>query len=120
MPLQYDRSLIPKARELRHNETREEKRLWYGHLRKHSGNFQRQKSIRHYIVDFYSYPAKLVIELDGSQHHTEEGIESDANRTAALEEYGLEVIRFDNSEIWKHWKEVCEIIDQKVEERREK
>ncbi len=119
MSLEYNKKLIPNAQKLRNNETKEEKRLWYKCLNQYERpiRFQRQKTINNYIVDFYCHRAKLVIELDGSQHHTEEGIESDAKRTAILEQYGLEVIRFRNEDVMKNLDDVCYAINQKVMER---
>ncbi|MBE6597961.1 MAG: DUF559 domain-containing protein [Ruminococcaceae bacterium] len=60
--------------------------------------------------------AKLVIELDGSGHYTEDGKQYDEERTAFLEEYGLMVIRIPNTEIHKNFRGVCEYINQLVEQ----
>ncbi len=119
MSLEYNKKLIPNAKKLRNNETSEEKCLWYKFLNQYKRpiRFQRQKTINNYIVDFYCHRAKLVIELDGSQHYTEEGIESDAKRTAILEQYGLEVIRFRNSDVRDNLARVCCMIHKKVRER---
>ena len=68
--------------------TREEKHLWYGFLRTYAVRFSRQKVLGKYIADFYCAEAKLVIELDGSQHFTEDGKQYDAERTRFLEGYG--------------------------------
>ena len=68
------------------------------------------------IADFYCAEAKLVIELDGSGHYTEEGKQYDEERTAFLEEYGLTVIRIPNTEIHKNFRGVCEYIDHLVEQ----
>ena len=90
----YNKGIIPLAKELRANMTPEEKHLWYDFLREYPIRFQRQKTIGNYIADFYCAEASLVIELDGSQHYEEKNKESDAERTAFLESYGLTVIRF--------------------------
>ena len=74
MSLTYQKNLIPRAKELRANATRHENHLWYDFLRTYPIRFQRQKTIDRFIVDFYCHRAKLVIELDGSQHFTEEGL----------------------------------------------
>ncbi len=96
--------------------TKEEKRLWYDFLQTHPARFTKQKVLGQYIADFYSAKAKLVIEIDGSQHYTLEGKEYDSERTAYLEEYGLTVIRFTNAEVNKKFSGVCECIDRYIEE----
>ena len=115
--LTYNKKLIPYAKELRHNMTKQEKHLWYDFLCNYPIRFQRQKTIDNYIADFYCSKAKLIIELDGSQHYTEEGEEYDQIRTDILERYGLEVIRFSNADVDKNFVGVCEAIDEKVKQR---
>ena len=66
---------------------------------------------------FFCFKAKLIVELDGSQHYMEDGIEYDTLRTDILEKYDLEVIRFSNIEIDRYFNDVCRAIDQKVKER---
>ena len=107
----HNKKIVPLAKSLRKNMTIEEKRLWYDFLRKHNLRFYRQKVIGNYIVDFYSAQARLIIELDGGGHFTDEAIEYDKKRTAFLEEYGLKVIRITNDEINKNFEGVCEYID---------
>ena len=94
--------------------TRQERHLWYSFLKKYPVKFYRQRIIDHYIADFYCSKAKLVIELDGSQHYTDEGKEYDRIRTDILERYGLEVMRFSNSDIDRNFAAVCATIDEKV------
>lgn len=115
MSLPYNRKLIPQAKDLRNNATEQEKRLWYKYLSQYPIRFQRQKTIGRYIADFYCAKAKLVIELDGSQHFSEEGKAYDASRTAGLEEYGITVIRFSNIEVNEHFEAVCGLIDETVQ-----
>ena len=76
--------------------------------------FLRQKVLGRYIADFYCAEAKLVIELDGSGHFTEEGKQYDEERTAFLEEYGLTVIRIPNTDIHKNFRGVCEYIRKTI------
>ena len=78
---------------------------------KHTIKFYRQKPLGSYIADFYSRRAKLVIEIDGSQHYTEEGLEYDRIRTEYLNSRGLNVMRFTNYEIDHNFDEVCEKIN---------
>ena len=115
MSLCYNQKNIKLAKNLRRNLTRQEKHLWYDFLRKHKIRFQRQKCIDNFIADFYCHKAKLVIELDGSQHYTEKGLKKDEFRTEKLEGYDLHVIRFTNEQIDKNFLGVCEYIDMIVD-----
>ena len=116
MSLEYNKKNIVLAKNLRKSATREEKHLWYDFLSSYEIRFQRQKSIDNYIADFYCHKAKLVIELDGSQHYTEDGRHDDELRTEVLEEYGLRVIRITNKQIKTNFRGVCRYIDRVVEE----
>ena len=117
MSLPYNQELIPFAKELRTNMTPQERRLWYCFLKDYPIRFQRQKSIKSFIVDFYCHKAKLIIEIDGSQHYSEEGIAYDEERTGILKEFDLEVIRFSNNDIDNNFKNVCLSIDNKISNR---
>ncbi|MDR0325439.1 MAG: endonuclease domain-containing protein [Oscillospiraceae bacterium] len=114
MSLNYNKALIPRAKELRRNMTPQEKHLWYDFLSKHPLRFQRQKTIDNFIADFYCHVAKLVIEIDGSQHYTSEGLAYDQERTKIFESYGVQVIRFSNREIDTEFTAVCRAIDNAV------
>ena len=85
----YDKKNIPLAKELRKNMTPWERKLWYEFLRYYPVRFQRQKAIGAYIADFYCAKARLVVELDGSQHYEPEQAEKDIQRTVELEKMGL-------------------------------
>ena len=110
----YNKKLVPNSRTLRKNMTKEERHLWYDFLRTHPVRFSRQKVLGKYIADFYSAEAKLVIELDGSQHYEDGNTKQDAVRTAFLEGYGLTVIRIPNNEVSRNFRGVCEYIDAAV------
>ena len=114
MSLDYNKKNITLAKNLRKSATPQENHLWYDFLSKYKVRFQRQKAIDHFIADFYCHKAKLVIEIDGSQHGTEKGMEKDAFRTEILEGYDLKVIRFTNQQIDKNFRGVCEYIDTAV------
>ena len=116
MQRKHNKDIVPTAKMLRKNMTKEEKHLWYDFLCTYPVRFSRQKVLGKYIADFYCAEAKLVIELDGSGHYTEEGKQYDEERTAFLEEYGLTVIRIPNTEIHKNFRGVCEYIDHVVEQ----
>jgi len=91
--------------------TKEESLLWYRFLCKYPLRFRRQYVIGNYIVDFYCHQAKLVVELDGSQHYAPEDTEKDRIRTVYLESHGLRVLRFTNLEVLQQFRTVCEAID---------
>ena len=112
MSLPYKNKLIPRAKELRKNATRQENHLWYDFLRSYPVRFQRQKTIGSFIVDFYCHAAKLVIELDGSQHYTDQGVAYDEERSRALSKFGLTILRFSNLDIDRNFKGVCEAIHE--------
>ena len=107
MRLPYNKNLIPFAKSLRKHATPQENHLWYDFLRSYTPRFQRQKTIGQFIADFYCEKAKLVIELDGSQHFTPEGHTCDEARTAAIETFGVTVLRFTNREIDSSFRAVC-------------
>lgn len=109
--LLYNKSNITLARNLRKNMTPWERKLWYEFLRDYPVRFQRQKAIGNYIVDFYCAKARLVIELDGSQHYNRNEQLKDRIRTEQLEEYKLTVIRIPNNEVDENFYGVCEYID---------
>ena len=109
--------LLNIAKVLRRNMTRQEKHLWYDFLRHYPVKIYKQRIINNFIVDFYCHQARLVIEVDGAQHYTGEGKEHDKARTEVLECYGVEVIRFSNSEIDNRFDNVCQMIDKVIQER---
>ena len=117
MSLDYNKNNITLAKTLRNNATPQENHLWYDFLSKYEIRFQRQKSIDNFIADFYCHKAKLVIEIDGSQHFTEQGLQKDEFRTELLESYDLMIIRFTNRQINLNFRDVCEYIDEVVRER---
>ena len=114
MQSKHNKQLVPFAKQLRKEMTKEERHLWYDFLRTHPVRFSRQKVLGKYIADFYSAEAKLVIELDGSQHCEDSNVVKDAARTAFLEGYGLTIIRIPNNEITRNFRCVCEYIDTAV------
>ena len=117
MSREYNKTIIPRAKELRKNMTPQEKQIWYDFLAKYPVRFQRQKTIGNFIADFYCAKAKLVIEIDRSQHYTEDGIAYDTERTSILKDIGISVIRFSNLEIENNFDNVCRMIDEAVESR---
>ena len=87
--------------------TKEERSLWYDFLKQLPVTVNRQKVIGHYIVDFYCASAKLVIELDGSQHYEDEGAAADRERDNALNQRGISVVRYSNDDVNRNFDGVC-------------
>ena len=116
MQSKHNKQLVPFAKQLRKEMTKEERKLWYDFLRNYPVRFSRQKVLGKYIADFYSAEAKLVIELDGSQHYDDINIEKDTARTVFLKGYGLTVIRIPNNEVSNNFRGVCEYIDIAVKQ----
>ena len=116
MQRKHNKDIVPTAKMLRKNMTQEEKYLWYDFLRTYPIRFSRQKVLGKYIADFYSAEAKLVIELDGSQHYENDNMQKDTERTDFLKKYGLTVIRIPNNEINENFQGVCEYIDSAVKQ----
>lgn len=116
MERKHNAKLTNTARTFRKNMTKEEKHLWYDFLRSYPVRFLRQKVIDNYIVDFYCHQARLIIELDGSQHYTDDGLKYDEERTKCFEERGLNVLRIPNNEINNNFDGVCEYIDKSVKQ----
>ena len=109
--------LLEKAKSLRRNMTRQEKHLWYDFLRNYPIKIYKQRIIDNYIVDFYCNKARLAIELDGSQHYTEDGVAYDTVRTEIIEKYDLHVVRFSNRDIDYNFDGVCQMIDRIIKSR---
>ncbi len=108
----YNKYLKQPSRNLRNQMTEAEQRLWQRLKRKQilGMQFYRQKPLLNFIVDFYCPTAKLIIECDGSQHYTADGLGADQIRDHALSQLGLCVLRFDNRQILLETDLVCQII----------
>ena len=118
--LNYRYDLKQKARALRTNMTDAERRLWH-HLRRKQIlgiQFFRQRPIGEYIADFYAPTARLVVEIDGSQHQEPESAAYDLVRTTSLESMGLRVMRFDNLQVINEMNSVLEVIYQFIHNRK--
>ena len=116
MERKHNVDLTINARNLRKNMTKEERHLWYDFLKRYPVRFLRQKVIDNYIVDFYCHSARLIIELDGSQHYEEKGLLKDKIRTEIIEQRNLTVIRIPNNEVNRNFEGVCQYIDNTVKE----
>ena len=114
----YNRNLKQYSRQLRGNMTDAERHLWAKIRMKQLKGYQfyRQKPIGDYIVDFFCPRAKLVIEVDGSQHFSDEMTEYDRIRNEYLSSLGLRVLRFINTDVVTHIERVVENIIENIEE----
>ena len=113
----HNRDLTFRAQELRKNATKQENHLWYDFLSPYPIRFRRQVTIDRFIVDFLCAKAKLVIEVDGSQHFSEQGLAYDAERTAVLNALGYTVLRVTNDDVDHNFNGVCEMIDREIKNR---
>ena len=95
------------AQKLRREMTKEERHLWYDFLKQLPVTVNRQKVIDRYIVDFYCASAKLVIELDGSQHYEDKGAAADRERDNALNQRGITIVRYSNNDVNRNFDGVC-------------
>ncbi len=96
--------------------TPQERKLWYTFLKDYPVRVYKQRIIGHYIADFYCSKAKLVIELDGSQHYDEEALEYDRKRAEYMKDEGLHTLRFTNAQIDQQFDSVCSEIDRVIRE----
>ena len=114
MPLQYNGNNTVLAKNLRRNATKQENHLWYDFLRNYEIKFQRQRTIDNFIADFYCQKANLIIEIDGNQHYSKEGIEKDKIRTEEINKQGIQIIRIPNKQIDKDFTWICEYLDAEI------
>lgn len=116
--LHYPKGSIAKARRLRREMTGAEAKLW-SHLRgkKLGVHFRKQAPFGPYILDFLSIKARLAVEVDGSQHYTEEGMKKDAKRDAYLRAHGLTVLHFSAYDTIRNVAGVVQEIWENVRER---
>lgn len=111
------KELRKRSQDLRKQMTKEECHLWYDFRKTYPIQFKRQYSVGPYFVDFYCCQAKLVVELDGSQHCEPQAMEYDSIRTDYLQEQGFLVMRFSNLDVMTQFRAVCETIDTAVRHR---
>ena len=109
--------ILRRSQTLRKQMTKEERHLWYDFLKTYPIQFKRQYPIGCYFADFFCYRAKLVVELDGSQHCEPQQLEYDAQRTAFLEKQGYYVLRLSNRDVMQQFSSVCTAIDNFVRNR---
>ncbi len=111
----YNPNLKQYAKDLRNNMTPEERHIWYDFLKKLPFDVKRQHRIENYIVDFYIPEKKIVIEIDGIQHLTEDNKKADSIRDESISEWGITVIRIPNKLINKNFNDICEYLLKRME-----
>jgi len=97
--------------------TPQERHLWFDFLRNYQVKIYRQRIIGNYIADFYCPSARLIIELDGSQHYEKDNKEYDELRTQFFNSLNIKVIRFSNYECTYNFESVCLSIDKEIKGR---
>ena len=107
--------VFQRAEELRNRMTQSEEILWkFIHINEWKLKFRRQHPIANWVVDFYCHPIKLVIEVDGGIHETEDVKKNDEEREKYLKKLGLSVLRFNNEEVLKnkreYWKKFLKLL----------
>ena len=109
----YNPILKERARELRKNMTPGEVILWK-HLKGKQMcgyDFDRQRPIDQFIVDFYCKKLMLAIEIDGSSHDSPEAQEKDVERQGRLESLGVRFLRFREEEVCDEVEGVLRVIE---------
>lgn len=101
-----------RARALRRRETSAESRLWHSLRNRQLARwkFRRQHSIDRFIVDFVTLDGKLIVEIDGATHSTDEELAHDKERTRILESLGFRVVRVTNTDVYGNLEGVLEMI----------
>jgi len=112
----YPKGAIKRAQYLRNNMTKAERIVWQYIRKEQLGvRFRRQVPIGRYIVDFFALNIGLVIEIDGGQHYDRDVAKKDEERSDALNNSGLTVVRYNNYEVFTNIEAVIESIGQMVD-----
>ncbi len=111
---------VPVARKLRREATLAERKLWGALNRRQVAGFKfrRQVTLTRYIVDFACLEARLIVEIDGATHSTQEELLRDSFREQNLRAMGFDILRFQNAEVFENLEGVAETIRLKVRELR--
>ncbi len=96
-----DETTRSRARTLRRERTHAERKMWdiLRDFRPRGASFRRETPIGPYIADFAWLSARIVVEVDGDSHETDQGRAHDKKRDAFLRAQGFTVIRFDNDQV---------------------
>ncbi len=116
MLFKYKQNLKSSSRRLRHEMTDAERLLWRKIRCKRLNGYQfnRQKPIDDYILDFYCCRAMLAIEIDGGQHYEEENRKKDRLRDIRLKQLSIKVLRFTNLDVLKNIDSVIKEIEKEL------
>ena len=115
------KQIFQHAEILRKNITAAEKIIWEIICKNQLGvRIRRQHPVWKYIADFYCHDLKLIIEIDGGIHLTAENKEYDISRDIALNEFGMQIIRFTNDQVINETNKVIEEIKRTIEIRKQK
>ncbi len=114
--LYYNAKLNKYSQKLRNEMTDAEQLLWSKLRRKQLRGLQfyRQRIIGNYIVDFLCRKAKLIIEVDGGQHYTDEGVAKDKERDDYMKDKGMKVLRFSDRDVFENVSGVIERIYENI------
>jgi very-short-patch-repair endonuclease len=118
MPRLFDRKYQKPIRQrLRNSATDAEKLLWsrLKHSQLGGYKFRRQQGIAKFVVDCYCPEHKLAIEIDGATHSTPEEIKYDKGRQEYIEKFGVQFLRFTNSDVFENLDLALEIIVERLE-----
>ena len=112
IPAPIPTPLLEAARALRKSMTDAEQLMWHCLRQKQLGGFRfrRQHPFERFVLDFYCCEARLAVELDGGQHNEPDNIARDTERTAFLEQHGIQVIRFWNNELFQNLEGVLQSV----------
>lgn len=107
-----------RARTLRSELTKAEREMWdlLRDLRPRGARFRRETPIGPYIADFAWLSARVIVEVDGDSHETEQGRAHDKRRDDFLRKQGFTVLRFDNDQVIDNPDYVAISLEQSVEE----
>ena len=111
----FSEQQLDRARNLRERMTDAERKLWYEFLRPHPLKFYKQRPMGPFILDFYCHELSLAIEVDGGQHYTDRGIAHDRARTTFLENHGIKVLRFSDTDVLTRFDSVCDAIQLELD-----
>ena len=111
------KAIFQYAEVLRKNMTVAEKIIWERLCKNKLGvRIRRQHPVWKYITDYYCHELKFIIEIDGGIHLSKENKEYDIGREVALNEFGIEIIRFTNDQVITEIEHVIEVIEEKITE----
>ena len=112
----YNPKLTALARQLRNNATKSEIFLWLKLKGKQmvGYDFNRQKPIDNYILDFFCIELMLGLEVDGYSHQILEVFQKDVIKEERMKEFGITVLRFTDEQVIKDMENVLRAIEHYI------